>query len=494
MKKKQINPGNESKDCIQNKTITPFDSQENNEQSIENITAPLSARPGKNKTDEEDERLSKILIENLESGKNVQEIIRSVIHKKIKRGREEEHDQEDPAQKDGFRIIQSKRKELYDLLDNIESYLSGKNTKEATAFFSSLLNIQSQLCLQKTDGVIAIRARLGAFFPSLEKNPGKSKRQEITLIFSPEEVKAMQSRFVDMDEDDPLKHFFSVILDQAYDVVQYNEMTGHLLLEMSNYFLHKLQESGYSQTTKFIEFKERFTRASMSLERSIDDLRETERVINRHLNDKPVLRELPKHLRALIQIKLGLLSAKHAPKILQQIQSLLGRYARARSSVAFDFNRLPSFQHSVRLRQSIIFNLQKDVLEYTAVMFEKEFRGIQKELNAMMEEIEALSDSMDPNSPEFEEMMRQKNQVQEKLEAQRRKLNVVQSQAKLIDVQHTLCSDAIKRYNKQESMHQKINEDLDARLKVDPEKIREEVDAPAPVSRKSSRMVRAKRR
>ncbi|MGC9326432.1 MAG: hypothetical protein ACP5I1_02245, partial [Candidatus Hinthialibacter sp.] len=391
-------------------------------------------------------------------------------------------------------IIQAKRKELYDLLDNIESLLSGKSTKEAAAFFSSLLDIQSQLCLQKTDGVIAIRTRLDAFFPSLAKNSGKSKRQEITLIFSPEEIKAMRARFIDMKEEDPLKPFFNAILDQAYDIVQYNEMTGNLLLEMTNYFLQKLQESGYSQTTKFIEFKERFTRANMSLQRAIGDLKETERIINRHLKDKPVLNEVPKHLRALIQIKLGLLSPKHAPKILQQIQSQLGRYARARSSVAFDFNRLPSFQHGVRLRQSIILNLQKDVLEYTSVMFEKEFQGIREELNAMMEEIEASSETLDPNSPEFIELMRKKSRIQERLEAQRRKLDVLKSQEKLIDVQHTFCSDAIKRYNNQESMNQKLQDALNGRLKIDPEKIREEIETPPPMSTKASRMVRAKRR
>jgi hypothetical protein len=60
----------------------------------------------------------------------------------------------------------------------------------------------------KNRGVIAIRTRLYNFFLlSYKKAAGHA--QEITLIFSPEEVKAMRMRFADMADDDPLKPFFT---------------------------------------------------------------------------------------------------------------------------------------------------------------------------------------------------------------------------------------------------------------------------------------------
>lgn len=443
--------------------------------------------------EDESERLSNALIEKIERGGNIQEALREVIHSSVKSSYEDKDSfsQKDPTQDDGFKIIESKRKELYSLLENIDGQLAGKSTKEVTAYFVSLLDIQSQLCLQKTEGVIAIRTRLYNFFPSLVQKGGQAMRQEITLIFSPEEVKAMRMRFADMADDDPLKPFFTSTLDQAYDVVQYNEMSGNLLLEMSNYFLNKLATNGYGNTTKAVEFKERHERARLSLQKAIGELREIEMVINRHLSEREVLVEFPKFLRALIQIKLGLLPAKHTNRILQQIQNSLGNYARARSAVAFDFNRLPSYQHGVRLRQSIILNLHKDILEYTGELFEKEFLSVQEELKQMMEEIEASSEQMDPNSPEYEEMMQRKALIQKKVEEQRRKLDIVKSQEKLVDVQHTLCNEAIQRYNKQEALLKKVDEELNSRTQIDPEKVRK--IGPAS-KKKTSRMVMAKRR
>jgi hypothetical protein len=88
------------------------------------------------------------------------------------------------------------------------------------------------------------------------------------------------------------------------------------------------------------------------------------------------------------------------------------------------------------MRQSIILNLHKDILEYTGELFEKEFcrsAGIKTDDG----EIEASSEQMDPNSPEYEEMMQRKALIQKKVEEQRRKLDIVKSQEKLVDVQHT---------------------------------------------------------
>ncbi len=439
------------------------------------------------------DRLTNTLISQIEKGGNIQEALRDVIHNTVKDSYKDEDAFSDGVDGavDSVAIIKGKQKEIYEIMENIDGELAGKSTKEVSAFFVSLLDIQSQLCLQKTDGVIAIRTRMMHFFPSLKKKGDNSLRQEITLIFSPEEVKAMRMRFADMSDEDPLKAFFTTALDQAYDVVQYNEMTGNLLLEMSKYFIQKLVNNGYGDTTKTVEFKERHERAKLSLGKAIDDLREIEMLINYHLQDRPILVEFPKYLRALIQIKLGLLHAKHTQQIIQMIKNNLGQYARARSAVAFDFNRLPSYQHGVRLRQSIILNLHKDVLEYTGEMFEQEFRCVQDELKQMMSEIESSSETLDPNSPEYEEMMAKKIQIQQKLEMHRRKLDVVRSQEKLVDVQHKMCNDAIKRYNKQEGLQQKLDEDLASRNSIDPDKVR---NVGSTKKKKISRMVMAKRR
>lgn len=445
---------------------------------------------------DESEQISKALIDKIARGGNIQEALRDIIHSTVKSSYEDKEafspQSTEPIQADGFKVVHDKRKELYEILDNIEGQLEGKSTQEVAAYFASLLDIQSQLCLQKTEGVITIRTRLSNFFPDLVKKGGNTLRQEITLIFSPEEVKAMRMRFTDMADNDPLKPFFTSALDQAYDVVQYNEMTGNLLLEMSSYFIDKLERNGYGNTTKTVEFKERHDRARLSLQKAIGDLREIEAIIDRHLADRSILVELPKYLRALIQVKLGLLSSQHIPMIIQKIQSSLGLYARARSAVAFDFNRLPSYQHGVRLRQSIILNLHKDILEYTGELFEKEFRSIQKELKQMMDDIESSSEIVDPNSPEYEELMVRKSLIQKKLEEHRRKLDIVKSQEKLVDVQHKLCNDAIVRYNKQEALQKKVEEELSSHTQIDPEKVRK-LGAPAE-KKQLSRMVMAKRR
>jgi hypothetical protein len=448
-------------------------------------------------TEDDNERISSVLIDKIAHGGNVQEALRDIIHTTVKSSYEDREtftpQSTEPIQAGGFQAVENKRSELYEILDNIEGQLEGKSTQEVTAFFASLLNIQGQLCLQKTEGVISVRTRLSNFFPSLVKKGGNSMRQEITLIFSPEEVQAMRMRFTEMADEDPLKPFFTSMLDQAYDVVQYNEMTGHLLLEMSSYFIDKLEKSGYGNTTKTVEFKERHDRARLSLQKAISDLREIEAIINEHLADRPILVELPKFLRALIQVKLGLMPAKFAPQIIQKIQNSLGLYARARSAVAFDFNRLPSYQHGVRLRQSIILNLHKDILEYTGELFEKEFRSIQKELKQMMEEIESSSEVVDPGSPEYGDLMARKSIIQKRLETHRRKLDIVKSQEKLVNVQHRLCNDAIQRYNKQEALQKKVEEEVNNRSQIDPEKVRK-LATPTEKKPPTSRMFMAKRR
>ncbi len=114
---------------------------------------------------------------------------------------------------------------------------------------------------------------------------------------------------------------------------QYNEMTGHLLLEISRYFLNKLKDSGYEQSSKYVEFKGRHERSKFSLMKAIDELREMEQTIDNHIRKRPVLVELPKFLRELIHIKLGIIPATKTPQVVKNIQSCVGEYTRARSAV-----------------------------------------------------------------------------------------------------------------------------------------------------------------
>ena len=217
--------------------------------------------------------LVETLVKTVEERGNVHETVRDLVHDAVK---DFYADQKAPATdethlppEDTCQLIQKKRRELYTLMENLDQEMAGKTPEEAAAYFGSLLNLQSQLCLQKTDGVIAVRTRLIHFFPTVKTLTGATDwlRQEITLIFSPEEITAIRSKFADMPAGDPLKGFFTMVLDSAYDVVRYNEMTGFLMLELTQYFLKKLDDHGYGDTPQALEFKERHERSLISLKK-----------------------------------------------------------------------------------------------------------------------------------------------------------------------------------------------------------------------------------
>lgn len=444
--------------------------------------------------DREKFRIIRNIINKLESGGPVQEVIREGVHEAVKSSYVDEsfsiYD-DWSGNGEGAKLVERKRKELYNILENLGEQVRGMDVKEVTAVFSSLLDIQSQLCVEKTEGVIAVRTRLYNFFviPGERELVRPELKQEISLIFSPEEIHAIRLKLPELAEDDPMKPFYTMVLDQAYDVVQYNEMTGHLLLEMTQYFIQKLVNHGYGDYTKVQEFQQRHSRCKISLKKALDDLRAVEGAISGHIMERPVLLDLPRCLRKLIQIKLGLLDQSHTQKVLQQIYGIIGGYARARAAVAFDFNRLPSYQHGVRLRQSVILNLQKDVLQFTADQFEKEFRAVRDEFNQLLDEIEAQSQRLDPNSPEFEELMNRKREIQHKLETQRRKLDVVRNQRGLVEAQHNMIGDAIQRYQKNEAHYQRLEEELKSRGK---DKLEYRKIEPSQ-AKKPSRMVMARR-
>lgn len=434
-----------------------------------------------------DDRVRKIT----ESG-NVQETVRDMLMGEVQPLMDQAAAAKPDSVQKGGDLVKKRRKELRTLLENLSDEIEGKSAEEVAAVMSSFLNITSQLSLQKTDGVISVRCRLASlFYGANHTGPVPAEmRQEINLIFSPEEVEAIRIRLEVTPDDDPMKPFFNTVLDQAFDVIQYNEMTGMILVEMTRYFLDRLEEHGLDMHPKYVEYKERHDRSMASLAKAIQELRDVQMVINNHMKDHPVLEEFPKALRLLIQVRLGMLPQKMVPELIEIVRNKQGAYARARSVVAFDFNRLPSFQHGVRLRQSAILNLHKDVLKFTGDQLESEFSKVSSEFETLMADIEAASVTLDPNSPEYEEMMRRKELMQKKISEHRRKLDVLKSQERLVDVQHAQVRSAIERYKEQDAIAQKASE-LQDQAKIDPSKIREKQSADAGRRKPATRMVTA---
>ena len=427
-------------------------------------------------------------VREITESSNIRESVRDVVMGELEPVLGHADVTEQTQAEEGIELVKKRRRELHELLDNLGDELEGKSPQEVAAVLSSFLDIASQLSLEKTEGVITVRCRLASFF--YDKNSQTSvppqMRQEVNLIFSPEEVEAIRLRLENTPDDDTMKPFFTTVLDQAFDVVQYNEMTGMVLIEMTKYFLGKLEEHGYGTHTKYAEFTERHDRTMVSLDRALQELRDAQVVINSHFKRFPVLQEFPKALRLLIHVRLGMLPQSTVPKLVEAVRQRQASYSRARSSVAFDFKRLPSYQHGVQLRQSAILNLHKDVLKFTGEQLEGEFALIQQEFENLMAEIEAASETLEPNSPEYEAMMRQKEKLQMKIGEQRRKLNVLRSQERLIDVQRTQVRASIERYKESDLLAQKTQEHKEqAKIKA--------ATAPQPTKpkKKISRMVTA---
>lgn len=473
-------------DLVKNLTLDDLKSIENELES---------APPDVREREREKFGIIRRIIEQIEAGGEAREAVRDAVNESVKtayedlRFRAEGPDTGKQLALDA-NAVERKKQELYEMLDSLDEHMRGKSVQEVTALFSSLLEFQSQLCMQKTDGVITVKVRLFEFFRLPERTlPHRPElKQEISLIFTPEEVCAVQMRMPEAPEDDPLKPFFTTVLDQAYDAVQFNEMTGHLLLTISQYFIEKLANAGYGEHSLVAGFRQRHERTKMSLEKAVRELRELEALIGNHLRERPILVELPKYLRALIHIKIGLMDERYTHKYLDLTLSKCGEYARARGAVAFDFNRLPALQHALRLKQRNILGLQKDVIQFAGEMFEKEFRAVKSELDRMLEDIEAATAELNPNSPEFQELMERKAGLQRRLEESRRQLDVARCQERLVDVQHSMVNQAIKRYQENEASHRELEEKLKSRPK---EKL--QIGPRGPAQKKINRMVMARK-
>ncbi len=388
------------------------------------------------------------ILQRVGKGEDVREVLRQTIHEKIQSAYQ---DKEVFSQRDFHQQAKNKRKELIDILNNIDDHIHGKSIPEVTAFFSSLMDIISQLCVLKTDGIIVVSTRLFYFFKYDDpSHVPPAFKQEINLIFAPEEITAFQMKLPLMEDTDPFKRLFVTIIDQAYDMSRFNELSGQLLIFMTQYFIDRLKKEGHHDEVKVLEYNQRYVRSKAGMEKAVEELRDIEVLINQHLAKNPILNEFPKYLRALIQIKIGLIDAQYAPKILKSIKLKSGEYSKVRKNVALDFVKLPETQHTLHLRHGIVLNLQKDVLAYAMKLLEEEFQSVEEELKRLMEDIETASEKLDPSSPDYQQKLEKKGKLQKKLEETRKEMDVVRSQFRLVDIQHKLVQRAIKRYRERE--------------------------------------------
>ncbi len=338
--------------------------------------------------------------------------------------------------------IIDKQEQVYNILERLEEHVSGKEIDEAVHIFSSLVNIISQICTRRSNGLISVRVQLDDFF-RLHENNGSLKpeyKRTVHLQFSPEEVTAMQMQMPELKKDDPMARFFTYILHHACDIVRFNEMTGYLLLIMSSYFLDKLQDD-----EKLLEYTERHEHAASALNKAVEDLCEVEQIIFKHLEQYPVLTQFPRYVRALINDKLGLPCIESPDYLSKKIYSLKDEYSRVQSTVAFDFNRLHPVQRTLFVRQKAVLNLQKDIINHLHQKQKDDIDAVKKELDEITRLIETRSADVNQDSIEFENLISQKRLIEKKIEESRRRLDVLRSQFSLIDIQQKLIQDAIER-------------------------------------------------
>lgn len=387
----------------------------------------------------------------IESSSNVQETVRDIINQQIHGYIQHPASDRNQDFQKGMDTVKRRRRELHDMLENLNQELEGKTPQEVAAYLSSFLNIASQLSLQKIERIISVNCKLGSFFYERDKQGSMplEMRQDLNLIFTVEEIEAIRERLQSASEDDPFVPFFASVLDQAFDVAQYNEMTGVILVEFTKHYLEKLESHGYDRDTVYLTFLERHERTVNAIVRAIQDLRELTMAINNHFKEHPVLEEFPEALRLLIQIRLGILPQSMVPHLIEVIREKQSIYSRARNAIAGDINRLPFFHHAVRIRQYAVLNLHRDVLKFTAEKFEAEFKHILQEFEKLCAEIEIATISLNPSSPEYAELLHRKEMLHKKIAEQRKQLDIIQSQLRLVEVHRQQVQCCIVRFREQ---------------------------------------------
>lgn len=431
------------------------------------------------------------IVESLQNGGNVSEFLRNVTHDEIKESfRDESVFGENVP--DRQEVAQEKQEEIYKMLNSLDKYMKGSSMEQAIAVFSSMMEILGQVCVQKTEGIILIKVNLKNFFMvSGDATAVEPKLdQEITLTFIPEEITAIQMKFPEIPDNDPVKGFFTSVMDQASDVIRFNELSGRLMLILSKYFLEQLSEQGYDDHTMVKDFQERHTRLQLNLFNAINDLRDVEKLINRHLENRTILVDYTRYMRELIKIKIGLTKKVYQNKLLKALKSRSNEYHRERAAVMFDFNRLPTHQHNVRVRQNMVLKLQQELIEFLGSHYRNGFAVFQEELNELLQEIESASSHLEPSSPEFKELLAKKSKLQSKIEESRRRIDILQCQQHLVAVQQILMNEAMERYKKRNQQYQ----EMDEHVKSQTQKTKIETPKPEVSVKKTApnRMVRSK--
>lgn len=393
------------------------------------------------------------LYDKIKKNANVQETMREALFSAYR-----SLDHEDDSLKEGFdnpaKLIQAKREELHEILQNLDSHLENKKPQEIAAFFSSLLDIYNQLYIHSTQGVISVKLRLIDYIPQSPNHiPPPIFYNEIAMVYTPEEIRAMQVCLETMDNKEPLYHFFLGVLDNAFDANHFNETSSYLLLEIANYFIMQLEKSGKSDPDTLEEFKERFQTNKRALDRTAREFRELEVLLNGHISKYPVLAAIPNLIRSLILIRFGIVPAKFAQEILASINENMKAYNQAKRIVAFDFNRLPSMQQALLRKQESILRFQMDILGYTGDVLKEGFSAFLGEYERMMVEIETKSARVDPDDKNAAQLLRQKKNLQNEYESRRRQIDVLESQQSLIEVQSRMVASAMKKFESDGSIH-----------------------------------------
>lgn len=396
------------------------------------------------------------VLPKLRKGTDLSKIIRDEVNTRVIPVLSKEELQEI----DDKELLTKRKYELYGILDNIDALTDGQSVEEVVAFFTSMHDIVCLLCIQQTEGVVVAKVRLQDFFDHIDVAQAIPREftQEASLIFSKDEINALHGKMPDIPDNDPYKPLFSAILDQSYDMVLFNELSGRLLIYMTEYFIQKLKSKGYGTDPKVLEFTERYLRTKDAFFKSLSDLKELESVINQHLENFPVLNDFPKYLRMILQIKAGLMDSHYLPKMLMMIKKRNVEYVKASRTTAFDFNKLPRYQHEIQIKQAIVISLQKETLQYTMKYLEEDLKEAKHDLSRLIDEVEVMSEMMDPNSADFKTMMTRKSKALARVEDSKKELDVVRSQVNLVNVQQTMIKKAIQRYKDREKSMAKEKE------------------------------------
>ncbi|MDP8242756.1 MAG: hypothetical protein P9L94_01660 [Candidatus Hinthialibacter antarcticus] len=427
------------------------------------------------------------LYQRIQKNANVQETLREALFHTYQSLDLDEFNEDSPN--DGFddaaRLIEAKRDELHQIMENLDEHIGGKSPKEIAAFFSSILDIYNQLYIHSTQGVISVRIRLIDYIPQTRNHvPPPVFYHEISMIYAPEEIRAMQKCLETMEKTNPLYYFFMGVLDKAFDANQFNETSSYLLLEIANYFIMQLEKKRNGEEVAV--FKERFAKNKRALDRTANEYRELEVILNGHMSKYPVLAVVPNMIRSLILIRFGVVEPKYAPEILHAINNNMKAYNQAKRVVSFDFSRMPPMQQAMIRKQEMILKFQMEVLSYTGEVLEKDFSGFIGEYERMMVEIETKSAQVDSNDPRSSQLVKQKRTLQTEYEQRRKSFDVLKCQQSLVEVQQKMIESSLTKFESEGSMHGEVHKSFKSGLFVEDKPKPQEKEDPEKKNRMAS--------